>query len=612
MKIVLAGNPNAGKTTLFNALTHGRLPTGNWHGVTTRPASKVVRGVTYTDVPGMYSFNGFSMEEASAAEGIRSADAVINVVDGLTLEQSLSLTQTIISMNGRVIVYVTKLKQLKRRGGRLNAEKLSAILGVPVATEVRQLKALIKNLPSARAGVREDCVTGVGYGARGGSSADFVARGVSGAELGRGGNSGAYVVTASNSSTRGGSGVSSDTHVDYCARQISKSALAKAYYAGNCALTKAEKLFYNRAFALAFFVFAVLAMFFVAFFPHMPGEALKSLTEWAITEKLGGAVRANLAEGKFQSFVCDGIIGGAGGVLAFVPQLVVLYLFLTLLDESGIMSALSFVTDGAFRRAGLSGRAAFSLISGFGCTAAAISTTRGFSSRGAQLKTVAVLAYIPCGAKMPVFLTLLSPLFSDPFPVLCALYFAGVTLALAISVALKGKGEEMLSEVTPIAFPAPSAVFRKLFFYIKGFIIKVATAVLVFCVVSWVLSNYTFTLRPCGVEESMLAAISRAALPLFVPMGIKDWRLAYAMISGFAAKENIAATISMLMPAGTGLDMASGLAAAVFVLACPACVSAFSAACREVGVKSAAKIFSLQLAGAFALAYIVRLAAVLL
>lgn len=145
MKAVLAGNPNAGKTTLFNALTNSRLSTGNWHGVTTRPYYKTVKGVTFADVPGMYSFDGYSMEEASAAQEIKSADVVVNVVDSLTLESALLLTRRIISMNKRAVVYVTKLKTLKRRGGRLNKNKLSLYLGVPVVSTVKELKALLNS-----------------------------------------------------------------------------------------------------------------------------------------------------------------------------------------------------------------------------------------------------------------------------------------------------------------------------------------------------------------------------------------------------------------------------------------------------------------------------------
>lgn len=547
MKIVLAGNPNAGKTTLFNALTHSRLKTGNWHGVTTRPYIKVHRGITYADVPGMYSFNGYSMEEASAAEEIKSADVVVNVVDGLTLKNSLSLTRAIVNINSCTIVYVSKLGSLKKRGGRLDCAALSRAIGLPVVTEIAQLKALLRTFSLQK---KSDCPQ---------------------------------------------------------IKNFSQSAIDAAYYGGNLNFSRAEKLFYNKYFALAFFIFSIILMFFMAFFPGMPGDALKNATEWLISVKAGEAVKNILPAGKVQSLVCDGIIGGAGGVISFVPQLAVLYLFLTLLDESGIMSALSFVTDGVFAKVHLSGRAAFSLISGFGCTAAAIMTTRGFTSRTSQLRTVAILPFIPCGAKMPVFLTLLSPLFKNPFPAICILYFAGIASALGACALFKGGGEDMLSEVAPISIPQPVAVLKKLYFYIKGFIIKVATAVLLFCIVSWVLSNFTFTFTPCEVEESMLASISRLVLPLFVPMGFDDWRLAYAMISGFAAKENIAATIGVLMPEGAGLSLASGIAASVFVLACPACVSAFAASCREIGVKYTLKFFFIQLVVAFLSAYLIHL-----
>ena len=369
MKIVLAGNPNAGKTTLFNALTKSKLKTGNWHGVTTRPASKTYGGVTYVDVPGMYSFNPYSMEEDCAAKEIKSADVVINVADGLTLKNSLALTRTIVSMNKRTVIYVTKLRQLKRRGGRLDAAELSRLLGVPVVCDIKELKRILKD-PSA-------------------------------------------IQKASPASSN------------------SKSRLDAAYYGGNCTLTRAEKLFYNRYFALAFFIVAVLFMFFTAFFPGMPGDALKGLTEELISVKLGGAVKSVLPEGKVRSLVCDGIIGGAGGVLSFIPQLTVLFLFLTLLDESGVMSALSFVTDGVFQKVKLSGRAAFSVLMGFGCSAAAILTTRGLENKRLQKRAILILPYVSCSAKMPVYLAVVSAFFEHKFLALAAIYFTGLLFVFA-------------------------------------------------------------------------------------------------------------------------------------------------------------------------------------
>lgn len=592
VRVVLAGNPNAGKTTLFNALTKSRLTTGNWHGVTTRPAYKAVGGIVFADVPGMYSFNSYSMEEDSAAAEIRAADAVINVVDGLTLANSLTLTRAIIAINKNVVVYVTKLKQLKRRGGRIDFFALSRLLGVPVTGSLKELKAELFRITD----LKQNFLRGKDEGKKApAESKDAAAESSKGART-QGKNT---LFTHSKNSPS-----ASAACVSY---QDFERALNKAYYGGNCTLTRAERLFYNRYFALFFFIFAILATFFFAFFPGMPGDFFKGLTEELISEKLYGAAASLLPEGKVRSLLCDGIIGGAGGVLSFIPQLAVLYTFLTLLDESGVMSALSFVTDGLFAKVKLSGRAAFSLISGFGCTAAAILTTRGFTSPATQRRAVAVLAYIPCGAKMPVFLTLLSPLFKNPFPVISAFYFAGVAITFAACFFIRGREEELLSEVAPISLPAPAAVIKKLCFYLKGFIIKVATAVMLFCVASWVLSNFTFTLAPCEVQNSMLADISRAISPLFAPMGLSDWRLSYAMISGFAAKENVAATINMLMPEGAGLDIASALAASAFILTCPACVSAFSASCKEVGLKTTLKFFGVQLIFAFLSGYAVHL-----
>lgn len=598
VRVVLAGNPNAGKTTLFNALTKSRLTTGNWHGVTTRPAYKAVGGIVFADVPGMYSFNSYSMEEDSAAAEIRAADAVINVVDGLTLANSLTLTRAIIAINKNVVVYVTKLKQLKRRGGRIDFFALSRLLGVPVTGSLKELKAELFRITDSKQNFLRGKDDGSGAAVEGKKAP---AEGRDDAAEGKG-------APAQGKNTPFAHSKNSPSALSACVpRRDFERALDEAYYGGNCALTRAERLFYNRYFALFFFIFAILATFFFAFFPGMPGDFLKGLTEELIPEKLYGAAANLLPEGKVRSLLCDGIIGGAGGVLSFIPQLAVLYIFLTLLDESGVMSALSFVTDGLFAKVKLSGRAAFSLISGFGCTAAAILTTRGFTSPATQRRAVAVLAYIPCGAKMPVFLTLLSPLFKNPFPVISAFYFAGVAITFAACFFIRGREEELLSEVAPISLPAPAAVIKKLCFYLKGFIIKVATAVMLFCVASWVLSNFTFTLAPCEVQNSMLADISRAISPLFAPMGLADWRLSYAMISGFAAKENVAATINMLMPEGAGLDIASALAASAFILTCPACVSAFSASCKEVGLKTTLKFFGVQLIFAFLSGYAVHL-----
>ncbi len=540
-RVVLAGNPNAGKTTLFNFLTKSNLRTGNFHGVTTSASEKRAGGITYVDAPGLYALSGYSMEEECAAEEINNADLIINIVDALTLENSLNLTRRLISSGKPVIVYVTKLSKLKRRGGKLDGDALSSYLGVPVFTcSPKQLKREIE------------------------SGVDFK-------------------VTRKNLS------------------------LSSCYGAGREGLSRADKLFYNRFFALGFFIAAIALMFFTAFHPAMFGAILKELTEKFICETLGGAITSKMSNPAVISLVDEGILGGAGSVLSFIPQLAVLYLFLTLLDESGITSALAFATDGLFEKVRLSGRAAFSLVSGFGCTAAAIMTTRGYSAQSAQKRTIAVLPYVPCGAKLPVFLTFLAPLFSNPFPVITCFYFAGLSLSLLFSFLIKGGNEGMLSEVTPISIPSFTTVIKKLYFYLKGFIIKVAGVVTAFCVVSWFFSHFSFSFEYTQADNSILASFSRLIVPLFYPMGINDWRLAYAALCGFIAKENVAATVAMLMPAGADLGLSSALGMCAFILLCPACVSAFTASCKEAGLKFTLKCFVAQTVIAFLGAYAVHL-----
>ncbi len=540
--IVLAGNPNAGKTTLFNALTRSNLKTGNFHGVTTSPSSKTVGGVTYTDVPGMYSFNGYTMEEQSAAEAVKNADLIINVVDCLTLESSLNLTKRMIELNPNLVVYLTKKDALKARGGSVNEDMLSRILGVPVLScPPKQLKTQVEG--------------------------------------------GTFAIPS----------------------KSEKIPLDKAYCGGNRNLSRSERLFFNRFFALFFFVAALTFTFFITFHPAMIGAIAKGWVETLICDKLANAVCSPITNEALSSFISEGVIGGMGGVLSFIPQITLLYLALIILDESGISSALSFVTDGLFEKAGLSGRAAFSLVSGFGCTAAAIATTRGYSQESARRKTIAVLPFIPCGAKMPVFLTFLAPLFPNPFPAICALYFGGVALAVIVSAIIKGDKEGLISEVAPISFPRAQAVAKKLCFQVKSFIIKITTYVFAFCVISWLFSHFNFNIGYCAPQDSILGVLSRLIAPVFYPMGVRDWRIAYASITGFAAKENVAATIALLIPEGISLGLAPTMALCVFFLTCPACISSFAASVKEIGLKRTAVYNALQLAFAFAASYITYL-----
>ncbi|MGN0805175.1 MAG: FeoB small GTPase domain-containing protein [Candidatus Coproplasma sp.] len=553
LNVVFAGNPNVGKTTLFNTLTHSSLRTGNYHGVTCSPSQKTVGGITYTDVPGMYSFNAYTMEEGSAGEAVKGADLVINAVDATTLSASLNLTKKIMECNPRTIIYITKSDLLKKRGGKLDYSALSNLLGVPVIADIKSLKRFLHD--------------------------------IAGTASSNGANGENFPLYSPNT-------------------KFNKNALDGIYYGGNRNFGRAERLFYNKFFAVLFFIGYMLLSFFITFHSSMPGAYLKGILELLLCNKLPELISSHMVNPVLSSFICEGVISGVGGVLSFIPQIAFLYFFLIVLDESGVASALTFITDGLFEKVGLSGRATFSLMSGFGCTAAAISTTRGFAEESSRSKVIAVLPFIPCGAKTPVFLTFLAPLFKNPFPAVCILYFLGIALAITFSAILKGRKEGLISEVAPLALPNATCVTKKLYFQIKSFIIKVTTYVFAFCVISWLISHFSFTGGFCTPEESIGGSLSKLICYLFYPMGITDWRIAYATLTGFTAKENIVATLSQLIPEGLSLGFAPTMAVCVFLLCCPACISAFSASVKEVGFKRTLINNLAQLAFAFLLAYI--------
>jgi ferrous iron transport protein B len=220
------------------------------------------------------------------------------------------------------------------------------------------------------------------------------------------------------------------------------------------------------------------------------------------------------------------------------------------------------------------------------------------------MHTIAILPYIPCSAKLPVFLTLLSPLFKNPFQVITILYFLAIGISLTAGAIIGDGDEGMICEIAPISRPRLFAVKNKLCFYLKGFIIKVTMCVATFCAVSWVLSHFTFSLQYVELDGSILCVLSKLILPIFYPMGIKDWRIAYASFTGFVAKENVAGTLQMFFGGGLNLTVAQSLSLSIFFLTCPACISAFASSVKEIGLKKTAKYNLLQLILAFLFAYL--------
>lgn len=548
-QLLLLGNPNAGKSTLFNVLTGGHARVGNWHGVTVTAlegeASLGGRRVTVCDLPGAYAAEGLSMEERAACAYIEGhPEAVVCLVAECgALERALALGEAL-AEGRRAVLVLTKRRQFERRGGRADAGGLQRLLGIPVLdAEGLSPRALKERMGEAV-----------------GRSSPF---------------------------------------------QAPKGALAEAVYRpAEARLTKLDRVLLNPLGAAVTFVLLLAGAFFLTFSPYGIGGYLKGLIEALFSEELY-ALSQRIPSPVLRSFVGDAICKSIGGVLCFLPQIGMLFLFLTLLEESGLLSRLAFWTDGTLQRVGLSGRAVFSLLMGFGCTAAAVLSTRGLEDRKMQRRVILALPYLSCSAKLPVYLTLAASFFENAFWAAVLLYGLGVGLAFLVLVLLGGeKPAPFVLEFAPLQLPDAKTTLKALCFQLRQFIIKLGTVILAFFVLSWLLSAFDFSLRFCSAEESMLASLCGGLSWLFAPIGMGDWRIAYAALSGLVAKENVAGALELFFPAFP-FGARSAFALAVFVLTSSPCVSAIAASCREVGLGRALAYAALQTGSALILSYFV-------
>ena len=641
MKVALAGNPNCGKTTLFNALTGSNQYVGNWPGVTVEKKEGTAhlgdRAITVVDLPGIYSLSPYSMEEIVARDFIigEGPDAVIDIVDATNLERNLYLTVQLLELERPLVLALNFMDEVKARGDQIDVERLSKELGVPVVPitaktgegldELLQVAhrqmhlgvtyepddlyddfthdihhrmgelihdyAYAANLPAHWASIK--LLEGDGIVAKALNLPADVQNKLD-----------AIIAEYEASSALGDrETLVADSRYRYIERVVRASVVKGKGSEGPTLTEKIDRIVTGKYTALPLFLCAMLVMFVITFGPF--GSWLQDGVSALIdlfSGWLEGALSAAGAPDVLISLACDGIISGVGGVLSFLPQIALLFFFLSFLEDSGYMSRAAFIMDRLLRRFGLSGKAFIPMLMGFGCSVPAIMGARTMENEKDRRMTILLIPFMSCSAKLPVY-GLLSAAFFGPWAglVVFGLYVIGMAVGILSGILFKhtlfsGEPAPFVLELPPYRFPSMENIATHVWQKVKGFLVKAGTLILAMSIVLWLLQSFDFSLHMVDdAANSMLGTLGALIAPVFAPLGFGFWQAAVALLTGFIAKEMVVSSLSMfygfsLTAAGTAVAAAmtgftplSAFSMLVFILLYVPCVAATSTMAKELG-----------------------------
>ncbi len=601
MKFALCGNPNVGKTTIFNRMTRSDAPVGNWHGVTVDVREKKIVGTndTLVDLPGAYSLTAYSNDESVTRDGVLfgGCDAVVFVAEANNLRRNLYLLAQVLEARKKTVLVVNMMDEVR---GSVDLELISKRLGIPViGTSERYTNPrteIINALKNAKAPIPPYVI---------GGEITALAEKLTAAAK----NSGVDPAFAALKVMEGDKFIIEKLGTDAvkmragcgdcggCSATDRPAALRYSYIDGilvgavvrkgkvYAVTDKIDKIVLGKA-ALPIFLLVMAAVFVITFEAGRPlSDMLTSLVRLA-ADSVRGADMPEWVCG----FLSDGIIGGVGSVVAFLPQVLFIFLLTALLQDSGYMSRVAFVTDGFFKRFGLSGRAAFSMILGLGCSATAVLSARGIANTSSRRRAVLATPFVPCSARLSVF-TAITAYFGLSGFVVALMYILGFAAAVgALAVMKKSaktpESDELLMEMPPYRLPSAKRVFKAVFSNIGAFLVRVGTVVLGVGAIMWILSNFSIGYGYTGSsEQSIMSTFAGIIAPVFKPLGFGDWRAVTALISGVAAKETLISVISSL----GGMSMFASTAAAVsfliFTCLYVPCIATLAAIAKEAGAK---------------------------
>ena len=641
MRVYLVGLANAGKSTIFNILTGSNIHTGNWHGVTVNKAAAICRfkGVDYQifDLPGVYGMTPFSPEEnVTVREILNNQDAVIvNIIDVNNFERSLNLTMQLIELGLSVVVGLNFVEDAKKRGTQIDARALSKSLGCEVSELCLNKKKLIEKFaflvtrahrmetPKYVENWQLDVVCSEMQTFCKSEYLKYNAIRL---------REGAFDEIRSceiplNKQTKmrkfsfpdGVKRITLDRQ-----KNIEKIVLnslknrSKIPYGSS----KLDKFILNKYLALPIFLAVMLVVFFITF--GYVGDFLSGIVDYVIVDFIGGGLLYLLntfsAPVWLVDFFNQAIIGGVGSVFGFLPQVVLLFLFLEILEQSGYISRLSWMFDSVFRRLGLSGRSVFSLLMGFGCSTTAVPTTVTMRNDRARVKTALLIPFMSCSAKLPIYSALAGAFFgAGSVFIIFALYLLGVGVAIMLALIAQKfyptyTTEEIL-EFTPMRCPSARKILSIVSTNTSAFVRRIFGVLLACTIIIWFLNNFTFTLSYItnSSQTSILEGIAKFISPIFQPLGF-EYGAVCALLFGLVAKELVLAGIA-IMNGVSGSAVASSVLGGGVVTFTPASVIAFLVFCLlyspcisaliQIRHATSKKVFWLYLVLQFVVAYAV-------